>query len=128
MYLHLFSGGSLRLLDTIAAQIGELVTGVPAPIIGYLPGASEDYGPNLERITTAFAPVGTLRVLDVETTPGAGEFAAEVAACHALFMPGGNTYLLSKRMHRHQAMRALRIAVRGGVPLFTVSAGTVFCG
>src|SRR4051794_18995177 len=110
MYLHLFSGGSLRLLDTIAAQVGEQVAGVPAPIIGYLPGASEDYQPNLERVTTAFAPVGTLQLLDVLTTAGAGEFAAAVATCHALFMPGGNTYLLSKRMHRHQAMRALRTA------------------
>lgn len=128
MYLHLFSGGSMRLLDTIAAQIGEQVAGVPQPIIGYLPGAVEDYRPYLERVTAAFAPVGTIQVLDLETTAGATEFAADVAACHALFMPGGNTYLLSRRMHRHKAMRTVRTAVRGGVPLFTVSAGTVFCG
>src|SRR5215204_5546129 len=83
MYLHLFSGGSMRLLDTIAARIGEQVAGVPQPIIGYLPGAVEDYRPYLERVTATFAPVGTVQVLDLETTAGATEFAAGVAACRA---------------------------------------------
>src|SRR3954451_5276841 len=121
MYLHLYSGGSVTLLDTIAARVAEQVKGVAQPIIGYIPAASLDYLATWERVEQASAAVGTLRVIDLDQTDTAGA-AAAIAASHALFMPGGNTYLLAQRMHRTAALQPLRDAVRGGTPLFTVSA------
>jgi dipeptidase E len=45
-----------------------------------------------------------------------------------LFVPGGNTYLLSQRLHRSGLFAAIRERVRGGLPLVGVSAGSVMCG
>lgn len=117
----------MTLLDDIAARVAAQVRGVQGPVVGWIPAASVDYAPHVERVQAAFAPVGALRLIDLDGT-NAARFAADVAACHALFVPGGNTYLLAQRMQHHRAVATMQAAVRGGVPLFTVSAGTVFCG
>jgi peptidase E len=128
MHLHLFSGGGLAMTATVVTRAAERLAGVPHPVIGWIPAAGVDPpGAWLDYMTQAFASVGTIRPIDLDVAD-ARSFAADVAACHAVFVPGGNTYLLSKRMHRHRAMGTLGDAVRGGVPLLTRSAGTVFCG
>jgi peptidase E len=126
MQMYLFSSGSQ--LAVLAQRMAAVLAGVPDPVIGWIPAASLDYSAYQERAHAAFDPLGALRIIDLDTTAGASAVAADIAACHALWIPGGNTYLLAKRMHRHKAMRTVREAVRRGLPLFTASAGTVFCG
>lgn len=128
MHIHLFSGGGDAIMPTMAARAAERLSGVPHPVLAYIPAASvrpPDHWYDLW--AGAFAPVGALRLIDLDTTD-APTFAADLAACQAVLVPGGNTYLLAQRMHRHRAMAILAAAVRAGLPLITRSAGTVFCG
>ena len=128
MQLHLFSGGGDAILPTMAAWAAERLAGVPHPVIAYIPAASVRPPDSwLPLWTAAFAAAGTLRLVDLDTADAA-TFAADLAAAHAILLPGGNTYLLSRRMHRHRAIPTLAAAARDGLPLITRSAGTVFCG
>ena len=129
MQLYLFSGGGEAILPTMAQRCAEAVADVAQPVIAYIPAAS--VRPPTDRLdlwTAAFATVGPLRVIDLDTTDAA-RFAADLAACAAVLVPGGNTYLLARRMHRlPEIIPTLVAAVRGGLPLITRSAGTVFSG
>ncbi len=129
MQLYLFSGGGDAILPTMAQRAAQATAGMIRPIIGYIPAASvrpPTYWHDLW--TAAFAAVGPLRVIDLDTTDTAA-FAADLAACAAVLVPGGNTYLLARRMHRlPEIIPSLVTAVRGGLPLITRSAGTVFSG
>jgi dipeptidase E len=125
MQLYLFSSGSA--LPTIVQRTGEHLAGAAQPTIALIPAASVDQQATVERLSPSFAPLGTLRVIDLDTTDDV-RFAADLAASEVIYVPGGNTYLLARRMHRGNFMRLLVEAVRAGTPLLGSSAGTVFCG
>ena len=125
MRLFLFSSGSA--LPTIVKRAGEQVAGISQPVLGVIPAAQIDQLAQAERFATAFAGVATLRFLDLEALDDAA-FAAALAGCRAVYVPGGNTYLLSQRFHRHHFMATFAQAVCAGLPLLGSSAGTVFCG
>jgi peptidase E len=128
MQIYLFSGGGDGIMPVMAERAAAALAGRPRGTIAYIPAASvrpPDYWRDLW--AGAFAAVGDLRTIDLDTTD-APAFAVALAGCAAMLVPGGNTYLLSRRMHRYGAMRTLADAVRAGTPLITRSAGTVFCG
>jgi peptidase E len=128
MHLHLFSGGGDAIMPIMAARARERLAGIPQPVIAYIPAASVRPPAHwLNLWTTAFAGIGVLRLIDLDATDAA-TFAADLAAAHLVLLPGGNTYVLSRRMHRQRVVAILAGAVRGGLPLITRSAGTVFCG
>ncbi|MDQ2808542.1 MAG: Type 1 glutamine amidotransferase-like domain-containing protein [Chloroflexota bacterium] len=129
MQLYLFSGGGAAILSTMAQRCAAAVAGVTQPVIAYIPAASvQPPAYWLDLWTAAFAAVGSLRLIDLDTSDATG-FAADLAGCAAVLVPGGNTYLPARRMHRlPQTIPTLVAAVRGGLPLITRSAGTVFSG
>lgn len=93
----------------------------------------------------AYLPAGNIKRHFVREVKGYLRGVAEVSAIkpevhplkriHAileradlLLIPGGNTYLMAQRLHHTGMVAELRQRILDGLPLITLSAGTVFCG
>jgi peptidase E len=93
----------------------------------------------------AYLPAGNLQRHFVREVKGFFRGIAEVSAIkpeihpikrvlsildHAdlLLIPGGNTYLMAQRLHKIGLVGELRQRIVDGLPLVTLSAGTVLCG
>lgn len=56
------------------------------------------------------------------------EIESVLRSASLIYIPGGNTFLLSHRLHLSGVMPYLRKKVQNGLPVVAFSAGTVFCG
>jgi dipeptidase E len=56
------------------------------------------------------------------------EMEAVLRSAALVYIPGGNTFLLSHRLHISNIVDYLRRKVTAGLPLVAFSAGTVLCG
>ena len=121
----LSSPGQTPVQDVVAAARPYLARH-PQPVVAYLPvAASGDQFVALTR--AAFQELATVELLDVERT---ASIAVEAALDRAtvLYLPGGNTYLLTHRLHQHGLIDSIRRRVRDGLPLVGFSAGAIICG
>src|SRR5262245_42627506 len=97
-----------------------------SPTVAYLPAAS--VGDSYVGLTkVVFKGLGTVAHIDVEKHSRKRVDAALDRAT-VLYMPGGNTYLLSQRLYRASMVEPIRERVRAGLPLVAFSAGAVICG
>lgn len=126
MQIHLFSDGGSPFLANIVEACQTILAGVERPTVAYLPAASVDdtyFAPAL----AALRPLGKIITMAIDDDP-LDQMTTVLDSASALFMPGGNTYLLSWRLHRTGMLDVLRERVRGGLPLVCASAGSVMCG
>ena len=126
MHIQLFSDGGEPFLANVVEACRDILAGVSQPRIAYLPAASVD-DTYFRPANAALRPLGTVVTLDADSQPLA-KMVEELERASVVFMPGGNTYLLSQRLHKSGLFEPLRDKVRAGLPLVGVSAGSVMCG
>ncbi len=128
MQLHLFSmPGEYPLRDVVAAAKLHLLA-QSQPIVLYLPATSVTIkGEYVDLMREAFRGLAQVEVLDltVEVYP---DFDAILERASLLCIPGGNTYLLLRRLYQSGLFGLIQQRVRQGLPLVGFSAGMLVCG
>ena len=124
--LHLFSSPGDRDIRYIVDASRPYLADRDEPLVAYLPIASltDGWGAFTEKSFKGLAHVVTLNT-ETMTFP---ELEAAVRRAHVLYIPGGNTFLLSHRLQVSRLMPYLRKKIMSGLPLVAFSAGTVLCG
>jgi phosphohistidine phosphatase len=131
MELFLFSSSGETGIEYILEAAQPFLTG-PEPLVAYLPAASLNR--RWLRVTkAAFRGLAQVRAID----PGRhkpGYVRRVLDRAQALYIPGGNTYLLAQRLHSWPGSNGgsfldeLRQRILSGLPLIAASAGAVLCG
>ena len=126
MNLHLFSTpGEGDLADIVDASRPYL-EGRDDARVAYLPLASLQNSWS-DQAKRAFHGLARVRTINSETMT-LPEMEDILRKAHLVYIPGGNTYLLTHRLHVSGLMTYLRKKVLAGLPLVAFSAGTVLCG
>jgi len=126
MEVHLFSSHGTPDLRDIMDQCRRLLRGQRDPVVAYLPAASVG-DQHVEETQAAFQ--GVARVVTIDPDQARPEEVKEaLGQASLLYVPGGNTYVLSQRLHRKGLVDAIKERIQEGLPLVAFSAGTVFCG
>lgn len=126
MDVHLFSSPGESQLVHIVEACRVSLRRQPHPVVAYVPAPCvQRFFVDMTR--AAFADLAEVRVIDVEQLTRE-EVAASLALASMIYVPGGNTYLLSHRLHRSGVFGLLRERVIQGVPFVGFSAGAVMCG
>ena len=119
----LISNSGRPFLEHCRQAIAEFLG--PARRVGFVTAASlnneKDY---YERARAALEPVG----LGVEHVHWNHQPLRALQRVDAIFVGGGNTYALLKRLHRATLVEAIRARVLGGVPYVGSSAGSNLAG
>ncbi len=126
MEVHLFSSHGTPDLRDIISQCRRLLRGQKDPVVAYLPAASVG-DQQVEKTQAAFQ--GVARVVTIDPDQARPEEVKEALdQASLLYVPGGNTYVLSQRLHRKRLVEPIKERIQSGLPLVAFSAGTVFCG
>ena len=124
--LHLFSNPGDNIRYIIEASRPYLED-KDNPIVAYMPLASLYAEKWLEENERAFKSLARLEVVNAELMTQ--KEIEEIIRCASLvYIPGGNTFLLSHRLHVCGVMPFLKKKIQSGLPLVGFSAGTVICG
>jgi len=125
--LHLFSSpGRDDIRDIIEASRPYLER-KPDAIVAYLPLASLYVERWQESTEDSFKGLARLETINAETMT---LFAMEdiIRRAALVYIPGGNTFLLSHRLNAGRLMILLRKKIQAGLPVVAFSAGTILCG
>jgi dipeptidase E len=106
--------------------VREVLAGIQSPVIGFLPAGS------LERHFVREVKGYFRGVAEVSAMKPAVHTPARMLSvlrqADLLLIPGGNTYLMAHRLHASGLLPELHQRILEGLPLVTISAGTVLCG
>jgi len=124
--LHLFSSPGEDDLRYIVDASRPYFEGRDEPTLAYLPMASlsDNWRLYTEKCFSGLARVETVNT-ETMTFP---EMENILRKAHALFIPGGNTFLLNHRLHVSRLNIYLRKKLQAGLPLLGSSAGSILCG
>lgn len=76
-----------------------------------------------EKIIPAFNQIGiNVKVLDTESSPEMQQ--QEIKNAQAIYMTGGNTFWITRALHKNNVINILREKVNSGMPYIGVSSGT----
>lgn len=76
-----------------------------------------------DKIVPAFARIGIkVKVLDTEASPEVQQ--KEIKNAQAIYMTGGNTFWITRALHKNNIINVLREKVNSGMPYIGVSSGT----
>lgn len=125
--LHLFSSPGERDLDDIVDACRPYVEGKEEPTIAYLPLASLYAERWLEMTEDAFKGLAELKTINTELM---SQKAIEgmIRDADVVYVPGGNTFLLTHRLHASGVMPFLQKRIQSGLPYVGFSAGAILCG
>ncbi len=113
-------------ITDVLACARELLAGLESPVVAYLPFAAVGYD-FVAETTAAFGPFA--RIETIHPGPADAPAAHEILArADLIYLPGGNTYLLAKRLRASGLAPAIAARLREGASLVAFSAGTVACG
>jgi len=126
MNLHLFSNPGDNIRNVIEASRLYLEN-KDEPTVAYLPLASLYAEKWLEDNERAFKGLAYLETVNAELMTQK-EIEEIIRRAALVYIPGGNTFLLSHRLHVSGVMPYLRKKIQAGLPLVGFSAGTVLCG
>lgn len=126
--LHLFStpgeDGDIRYIIEASRPYLE---GKPEASVAYMPLASLYAERWLEQTADYFKGLAELHLINAELMTQA-EIEKVLRASSLVFIPGGNTFLLSHRLHISKVLPYLRRKVQTGLPVVAFSAGAILCG
>jgi dipeptidase E len=97
------------------------------PVVGYLPLATLAGERWLERTRREFQGLAGVETINSEAMQ-LGEMESILRRAALVYIPGGNTFLLSHRLHISRLLPHLKKKVQAGLPLVAFSAGTILCG
>lgn len=127
MNLHLFSTPGEKNLRNIVEASRLYLEDKDDPLIAYLPLASLYAEKWLGHTQSAFEGLGQLVEINAESM-AQREIENIIRDAALVYIPGGNTFLLSHRLHASGVMPYLKRKVQGGLPVVGFSAGMVLCG
>lgn len=144
--LHLFSSPGIQNGEFILAACRLLLEGQAQPLVAYLPAASLQPRRWLRLTKTRFRGLAQVSMIDPEMH-SLERICKILDRAQVLFIPGGNTYLLSQRLHlplsrsskrtREEQIEPgagetlfslLHTRITAGLPVVAFSAGSVLCG
>jgi len=125
--LHLFSTIDEKDTDSIIDACRAYLKGRDEASIAYLPLASLYAERWLESTQNLFKGIAQVELIEAEQM-SLPEMEGIIRRSALTLIPGGNTYLLSHRLHVSGLMPFLKKRVQGGLPVVAFSAGTVLCG
>lgn len=127
MQLHLFSTPGQDDLRYVIEASRPYLEHKDNPIVAYLPLGSLYAERWLELNESAFKGLAQVKEINAElmTQKEIENILREAAL---VYIPGGNTFLLSHRLHISGVMPYLRKKIQNGLPLVGVSAGMILCG
>ncbi len=125
--LHLFSSPGDRDIRWVVDASRPYLEDDGSSTIAFLPQAWLNVRHWLEYTEKSFKGLAQVALIDTErmTLP---EMEAIIRKAHAVYISGGNTFLLNQRLHVSGLMPYLRKKVQAGLPVVGFSAGTVLCG
>ena len=126
MTLHLFSNPGDKIRNVIEASRSYLEGG-DEPTVAYLPLASLYAEKWLDDNQRAFQGLARLETVNAELMTQK-EIEEIIRRAMLVYIPGGNTFLLSHRLHASGVMPYLRKKLQAGLPFVGFSAGAVICG
>jgi dipeptidase E len=126
MNLHLFSSPGRDDFRAILDASRPYLEGKVDPVVAYLPAGSlgDTYQETAENAFRGLAHIKTINT-ELMTLP---EMEAVLRSAALVYIPGGNTFLLSHRLHLSKIIDYLRKKITAGLPLVAFSSGTVLCG
>lgn len=101
-------------LEHAEPHIRDLFSGCAT--IGFVPYAQADHAGYVRMVRERFAEMG-FRVLQIENH-------SQINECEGIFIGGGNTFLLTRELHRRGLIDPIRTAVLNGMPYLGSSAGS----
>ena len=128
MELHLFSTpGPGFDITWVLEACKEVLDGKREATIAYLPQATLAAEKWLKETQRSFRDLARIEMIDTENMELAAMEAVLRRAALA-YIPGGNAFLLSHRLHGSRLSPHLKKKVQNGLPLVAFSAGAVVCG
>lgn len=125
--LHLFSSPGERDIRYIVDACRPYCEGKDDPMIAFLPLAFLDGEKWLDYTKQQFKSLARVEVINTERmTPK--EIESILRECVAAYISGGNTFLLTHRLHASGVMPFLKKKVQAGLPVVGFSAGAILCG
>jgi len=125
--LHLFSSPGRDDISDIVQASRPYLESKDDPIVAYLPLASLYAEKWLELNETAFKGLARFQTINAELMPQK-DIEKILRDASLVYIPGGNTFLLSHRLHACGVMLYLRKRIQAGLPLVGFSAGAILCG
>src|SRR5688572_3103620 len=126
MHLHLFSDPGDKLRNIIEVSRPYLED-KDEPTVAYLPLASLYAEKWLEYNKTAFNGLARLMEINAELMTQK-EIENIIREATLVYITGGNTFLLSHRLHTCGILPYLKKKIQNGLPVVGVSAGMIVCG
>ena len=115
--------GLSRVLDASRGYLADS----DRPSVGYLPAAALDAAFFLEETRSWFSEVAAVELLDPVSMDRAS-ILRMLDQITLLYVPGGNTFVLTDRLQQAGLMAEIAQRIRHGLPLIGFSAGAVLCG
>ena len=127
MNLHLFSTPGENDIRYIIEASRLYLSGKSDARIAFLPQAWLNIKHWLDYTVRAFAELARIELIDTEQMDLA-EMESIIRRAQAVYISGGNTFLLNHRLHVSRLMPYLRKKVQAGLPVVGFSAGMILCG
>lgn len=126
--LHLFSTpGPGFDISWVLDACRQVLRGRQDATIAYLPQASLATERWLKETVRSFRDVGQIKMIDTESMELA-QMDEVLRRAALVYIPGGNAFLLSHRLHTSRLLPSLRKKAQNGLPVVAFSAGAVVCG
>ena len=127
MHLQLFSTPGEKDIRYVIEASRPYLSGKADAIIAFLPQAWLNINYWLEYTARQFDGLARVELVDTERME-LPEMESIIRNAHAVYISGGNTFLLNHRLHISRLLPYLRKKVQGGLPVIAFSAGTILCG
>jgi dipeptidase E len=127
MNLHLFSSPGENDIHYIVEASRTYLSGKTDATIAFLPQAWLNVNHWLDYTLRAFDGLARVELIDTEQMD-LPEMESIIRRAQAVYISGGNAFLLNHRLHISRLMTYLRKKVQAGLPVVGFSAGTILCG
>ncbi len=125
--LHLFSSPGERDIRYIVDACRPYCEGKDDPVIAFMPLAFLDGEKWLDYTQKQFKGLARIETINTEQM-SQKEIENILRECVAVYISGGNTFLLNHRLHNSGIMPFLKKKVQAGLPVVGFSAGAILCG
>jgi dipeptidase E len=127
MNLHLFSTPGENDIRYIVEASRPYLSGKQDATIAFLPQAWLNVNHWLDYTVRAFDGLARVELIETEQMD-LPEMESIIRRAQAVYISGGNTFLLNHRLHISRLMPYLRKKVQAGLPVVGFSAGMILCG
>jgi dipeptidase E len=125
--LHLLSTPGNRDIRWVLEACRPYLDDKDEDTVAFLPQAWLNVRHWLDYTTRSFEKLARVELIDTEQMD-LPAMEAVLRRAKAVYISGGNTFLLNHRLHTSGLMPYLRKKVQGGLPVVGFSAGTIVCG